>query len=106
MTMTCVTAWHHAVKKVDSAVYRLKNVLRCANPHQITGLILRHIRLNSFDDAIHFFGFFTDSETSDCVTGGIKLTDLFHVTDAEIGVCASLVDTEEKLTGVDGLFKL
>ena len=103
--MTRVSGRHYAVEEVNSAVYAFDNVLRCSHSHEVSRLVLRHIRLYGFDYAIHFLGFFTYSKSAYSVSVGVKLAYLLHVADSEVGVCASLIDSEQHLVRVDSVFK-
>ena len=104
--MTRVSRRHDAVEEVHAAVNAFEKVYGSTDAHQVARLVLRHIGFDRFDDAVHFFGFFTDGETADRVAGEVKFADLFHVAYAQVGIGAALVDAEEKLTGVDGIFEL
>ncbi len=106
VTVTSVSRGHYAVKEVYTSVYSLNYVLRCTYSHEVTGLILGHIRLYSLDYAVHFLCFFTYRKTAYSVSVGVKLSYLLHVTNSEVCVCASLVDTEKKLVRVYGSLEI
>ena len=68
MSVAGIAAWHHTVEQVHAAGNSLNDIARSADTHQITDLILGHIRLYLTDHLIHHFGRFADSQTADGVT--------------------------------------
>ena len=61
IAVTCVSRRHYAVEEVNAAMYSFENIAGSTYTHEVSGLVGGHVRFNSFDDAVHFFGFFTDS---------------------------------------------
>lgn len=55
LSVSCVTAWHYTVKNVNASCDSLKNVYGSTYTHKVSRFVFRCIRLNRFDDFIHFF---------------------------------------------------
>ena len=98
-----VSGGHDAVEEVHAHVDGLQDVAGGTYAHEVAGLILGHMRLHHVDDAVHILGGFTHGKTADGVTLTGDLGDSLHMLDAEILICAALVDAEEHLIFVDGL---
>ncbi len=80
------------------------DILRSSDSHEITGLVLRHIRFDRFDDAVHLICLFTDCETADGIAVAVHLNDLLHVFDAEILIGTALIDPEKELMRIERTF--
>ena len=102
VAVTCITAGHDAVEEIHPAAHGLENVLRCADTHEITGAVGRHMRLHRLDGGIHFLGRFAYGKAADGVAVAVHFGDPLHVIDTEILVGTTLIDAEEKLVFVDG----
>ena len=99
--VTRVARRHHAVKEIHTAMHRLQNVAWGTYTHQITGLVLGHMRLDHINDAVHILGCLTHGKATDRITVKIKLCDLLHVLNAKILINSAaekpLSDAEKEL---------
>ena len=79
MAMARITARHHAIEQVHTAVHSLKNIPRRANTHQIPYLIFGHIFFYHADYTVHLFFWLAYRQAPDGVTVQIQLPYLFHM---------------------------
>ena len=99
--MTGVTAGHYAVEEINSAIYSLNDILRCADAHKVSWLVLGHIGLYGFDNVIHHVCALTNGKTADSVAVTLDLANSLHILYTKILVSTALVDTKEHLTWVN-----
>ena len=97
MCVSGIACRHDAIEKIDAAVHRLQNVFRGADAHEIPRLVLRHIRLDALDDAVHSLRRLADRQSADGITVEIQLGNILHMGDAQIVEGAALVDAEKHL---------
>ena len=105
LSVSCVTAWHYTVKNVNASCDSLKNVYGSTYTHKVSRFVFRCIRLNRFDDFIHFFRRFSDSKTADWIAGKVKVCNFFHMINTQVIVNAALIYAEEHLLTVECIFK-
>ena len=103
--MSCITAWHNAIKEVYATIYCLNNILGSTYAHKVAWLINRHVRLDNLDNVIHNISRLANRKTAYCVAVTLDLTDSFHILYTEIIVGAALIYTEEKLIFVNRSLK-
>ena len=101
MTVAGIARRHDTVKEIHTAPDRLDDIGRCADTHQITRFVLRRIRNNLIQNVIHHFRGLSDSQTADGVARQIQLGNRLHVFDAEVVICAALIDAEQHLMRID-----
>ena len=104
--MTCISARHYAVKEVHASVNSLDYVCLCANAHKISRLILRHKRLDLFDNVIHHLSRLTYSKTAYSKARTVfHFSYALHMLDTKILISTALIDTEQHLMLVYSLLK-
>ena len=103
VAVACITAGHYTVEEINASADRLDDVEGSADAHKVSRLILGHIGLYRVNDAVHILGCLANGKTSDCVAVEIKCGDLLHILDTKILICATLIDSEKELMGVDGI---
>ena len=105
IAVTCISRRHYAVEEINAAVYGFENVLRRTDTHEVARLVLRHIRLDCLDYAVHLLRALAYGKSADRVSRAVDLADALHVLDAEILVCAALVYAEQHLLGIQRVLK-
>ena len=98
--MTGIAGRHDTVEEIHAAGNALNNIAGRTNTHEIAGLILGHVGLNSIDDLIHHLGRLTHRQTADRIAITVDLRRLLHVPHTKIRKRCTLVNTKEHLTGV------
>ena len=94
ISVTGVAGGHDAIEEIHAHVNRLKNIAGRTDAHQVSRLVLGHIRLHHVDDAVHILRCLTDGQAADGVTVQVHLGDLFHVIDTQILIRRALIDTK------------
>ena len=95
--MAGIPGGHDAVEEVHAPGHGLDDVRGGAHAHQVTGLLLRHIGLDGFDDVIHRLCRLPYGQAADGVTGQVQRRDSLHMPDAQGRIGAALVDAPEHL---------
>ena len=52
-SVTGITGRHNTIEHIQTGSYRHQQILRGADPHQIAGVKLRHLRAELFDHVVH-----------------------------------------------------
>ena len=104
--MAAVSCRQDAVKEIHAAFYRLQNIFRCTNAHQVSRLLLRQIRHNLIQNTIHFRMGFPYRKTADGIAIQLHLGNPFCMLDTDILEGCPLVNAEQHLLGVDGILQL
>ena len=99
--MAGVPGGHDAVEKIHSPSDPFNNIRRRPHPHEVTGLVRRHVGLHRVDDIVHHLSGLPHRQTADGVAVAVQLGDLLHVPHPQVGVGPPLVDAEELLLRVD-----
>ena len=90
-----------AVKEVNPAVHCFQDIRRSPNPHQISRFILRQMRNDRIQDAVHILMALSHGKAAHRITIQIQLCDLPGMRDADILVDPALVDPKQELMGID-----
>ena len=104
MTVTAVTCGVNTVEEIDSPVDCLEDVGRSSDTHQIDGFVRRKLGYNVLENVVHLLMRFADCESADRVPREIKLPDAACMFHSDIVIYAALIDAEEHLMRVDGVF--
>ena len=103
VTVAGVSAGHNTVEKVHPQTDCLQNISGGTNTHQIPGLFCRHIGLDRGNDPVHLLLRLAHSKAADGVSVQVQLADLLHMADPQVGKGATLIDSEQKLVGINGI---
>ena len=95
--VTTITGRHHTIEHIDTAFDGLKDVLRCADAHQIAGLILRQDVIDHLNHLVHHFCWFSNSQTTNSVAVSSEISHMFCSILTEILIGTTLHDGEETL---------
>ena len=64
MTVTGVSAWHYAVKQINTTLYSLKDVYRSSHTHKVSYFVFRHMRCNRLNYPVHFITCFANGKSA------------------------------------------
>ena len=92
------------IEQVNTAVDALDDVARGADAHQVANLVFGANGSTAEITSLQDLGRLAHRQTSDGVAVQIILSNLLHMLDAQILKRAALVDAEQQLIRVDGLF--
>ena len=105
-SVTCISAWHYAIKEVHASVNSLDYVCRRANAHKISRLILWHKRFDLFDNVIHYLSRLTHRQTANSKARTVfHFSYALHMLDTQILISTALIDTKQHLMLVYSLLK-
>ena len=96
-TVATVARRHNAVKHIDATGDAFENIGRCANPHQITRLILRQNGVDQFCHLIHFFSRFTHGQSTNGVACCILRCNVLCRLLTKVTIDTTLYDGEQGL---------
>ena len=106
MTVSAVSGRHYTVKEINPSGYRLNNIGRRPDPHQISRTVFRHPLFNRFNRIIHLFMCFTDCQSAYSISGKFQFGNTFHMLDTEVMKHSSLIDPEQQLPRIDRIVLL
>ena len=101
--MPTVSRRHYTIKEIYTPVNGFDNISRSADTHEISGLILRHVFLNTLNNVIHFLMGFSYSQTANGIAWKIKLCNFFHVFNTDVRKNSALIDPKQHLTWIDSI---
>ena len=92
MTMSSIAGRIYTIKEIHTSFYRLQNILRCSDSHQISRLVLRQVIYCLLDHVIHLRMSFTHCKTTQRIAIQIHLGNPFCMLDPDILKSTSLID--------------
>ena len=95
--MACIAGRHDAVKEINASCHPLDDIAGCSYSHQVSWLVLRHIRLNLLDDLIHHLSRFSHRQAANSIPIAIQLCNFLHVPNTQIRECSALIDAKKHL---------
>ena len=100
MAVTGIPGGHDTVKNIHAPANCFQNIGWGSNPHQISGLILRHMRGYCFNHLIHHFSWFAYRQTTDGIAVQIQFPNALHMIYTKVLEGAALIDAPQHLMGV------
>ena len=97
MTVTSITAWINTVKEIDSSCNTFQDICRSTNSHQISRLVLWKMRHHRIQNAIHLFMGLSHCQSANCVAIQIQLGNGICMSDTDILINSTLVDSKKQL---------
>src|SRR3990172_1605442 len=98
--MAAVSGGRNAVEQVDSSRYSLQQIGWKPHSHKITGDLLRQVRLQALENAVHYRLRLTHGEASDGDAGpGTSLEGTFERAEPQLAVDAGVDNGPERLRG-------
>jgi hypothetical protein len=94
-----ITRWHDAVEEIDARGHGVQNILRAADPHQVTGLVGGQQVGCDTECLAHFLASFADADTADGVPVEIEGHKRIHTAGTQVGMRSPLYDAKESLVG-------
>ena len=101
LPMPSVSCRVYTVKEIDSTVHCLQYIRRSPYTHKIRRLILRKISDYSIQNPVHFFMALSHCQTSDGITIQIKFCNLLRVSNPDIFINTTLINSEKHLMRID-----
>ncbi len=92
--MTPVSAWIHAVKKVDAALHAFQNICGGSYAHQVSRLVLWQIGNRLLQNIIHLFVRLSDRQPANCIAVQIHLGDPLCMIYPNICIDRALINTK------------